>query len=259
LRKAFGLAVPDERALAVRDDIVFFQQVRDALSDRSTPEGQRPGALEQALRQLVSSAITPHGVVDIFSAAGLQKPDISVLSEQFLNQVRSMPQRNLAVELLQKLLNNEIRTRTARNVVQSRLFSEKLSAALRGYENRSIETAKVIEELIEIAREMQVAQARGKKLKLDDNEIIFYDALAAHGDVSEVMGDQVLADIARRLAAELRKSATVDWKLRESGRARMRLLVRRILRQAGYPPDQQESAIVTVLQQAELFADEMVA
>jgi type I restriction enzyme R subunit len=161
--------------------------------------------------------------------------------------------------MLRKLLNNEIRTRSARNVVQSRLFSEKLSAALRSYENRSIETARVIEELIALAKEMREAQSRGRQLHLDDNEVAFYDALAAHGDVVSVMGDAVLAEIARRLASDLRRNATVDWRIKESARARMRTLVRRILRAYGYPPDQQEAAVITVLQQAELFADELAA
>jgi type I restriction enzyme R subunit len=259
LTRAFALAVPDERALALRDDIAFFQAVRTVLAKPAMPPGERPGGLDHALRELVSRAIAPEGVVDIFSAAGLTKPDISVLSDAFLADVERMQHRNLAVDLLQKLLHDQIRTRSAQNVVQSKAFSEKLAAAMRAYENRTIEAAKVVEELIGLAREMRAAQARGEAMGLNQSEVAFYDALAAHGDVVSVMGDKALADIARQLAADLRRSATIDWKLNESARARMRLLVKRILSRYGYPPDQQPAAIETVIKQAELFADELAA
>jgi type I restriction enzyme, R subunit len=193
-------------------------------------------------------------VIDIFSAAGLKKPDISILSDEFLAEVRDMPQRNLAVELLQKLLKGEIRLRSRRNVVQARSFAELLEQALRKYQNRAIETAQVIEELIKLAKEMREAGARGEQLGLSDDELAFYDALETNDSAVKVLGDDTLKLIARELVETVRRNVTIDWTIRDNVRAHLRVLVKRILRKHGYPPDKQEKATQTVLEQAEVLS-----
>jgi len=261
LSKAFALSVPREEALGIRDEVAFFQTVKAALV--KTERGkQRPAEdLDHAIRQIIAGAIAPEGVIDVFEAAGLQKPDISILSDEFLADVREMPQRNLAVELLQKLLNDEIKVRSRRNVVQSRAFSEMLESSLRKYQARAITTAQVIEELIELAREMRLAQQRGEELGLTDEELAFYDALETNDSAVAVLGDENLRMIARELTETVRHSATIDWTVKESARANLRRLVRRILRKHGYPPDKSEKATQTVLEQAVLlgfeFAEEV--
>ena len=198
-------------------------------------------------------------VVDIFAAAGLKKPDISILSDEFLAEVRGMPQRNLAVELLQKLLKGEIRMRSKRNVVQARSFAEMLEQSLRKYQNRAIETAKVIEELIQLAKDMRAAGRRGEQLGLNDDEIAFYDALETNDSAVKVLGDEALRTIARELVKTVRANVTIDWTVRETVRAQLRVLVKRILRKYGYPPDMQEKATQTVLEQAEVLSQEWAA
>jgi len=215
--------------------------------------------LEHAVRQIISRAVAPEGVMDIFAAAGLEKPDISILSEEFLAEVRGMPQRNLAVELLQKLLKGEIRTRRRKNVVQARSFAEMLEQTIRKYQNRSIEAAQVIEELIQLAREMREANARGESLGLTEDELAFYDALETNDSAVKVLGDEILRGIARELVTTIRNNVTIDWTLRENVRARLRVLVKRILRKHGYPPDKQEKATQTVLEQAALLSAEWAA
>jgi type I restriction enzyme, R subunit len=255
LSQAFALAVPHEEALRVRDDVAFFQAVRASLAKRAPGEAKTGEELDQAVRQIVSRAVASEGVVDIFAAAGLQKPDISILSDEFLSEVRGMPQRNLAVELLRKLLNGEIRTRRRKNVVQARSFAEMLEQALRRYQNRAIEAAQVIEELIQLAKEMREANARGESLGLTDDELAFYDALETNDSAVRVLGDAALRTIARELVATVRKNVTIDWAVRENVRAQLRLLVKRILRKHGYPPDKQEKATRTVMEQAELLSE----
>jgi type I restriction enzyme R subunit len=236
LSRAFALAVPHEEALRIRDDVAFFQAVRSVLAKRTPTEARTNEELDHAVRQIVSRALAPEGVVDIFAAAGLEKPDISILSEGFLVEVREMPQRNLAVELLNKLLSGEIRTRRRKNVVQARSFEEMLSQALNRYQNRAIEAAQVIEELIQLARQMREANARGEELGLTEEEVAFYDALEVNDSAVKVLGDETLRDIARELVATLRKSVTIDWTVRENVRAQLRVRVKRILRKRGYPP-----------------------
>lgn len=196
--------------------------------------------------------------MDIFAAAGLKKPNISILSDEFLSEVGEMKQRNLAVELLQKLLRTEISARRRKNVVQSRSFTEMLERTIRRYQNRSIEAAAVVEELIELAREMRKAAARGEKLGLSEEELAFYDALETNDSAVRVLGDQVLRAIAQELVETVRKNLEIDWTLRESVRAKLRLLVKKVLRRHGYPPDKQEKATLTVLEQAELLSAEWV-
>jgi type I restriction enzyme R subunit len=197
--------------------------------------------------------------VDIFAAAGLEKPDISILSDEFLADVRGLPQRNLAVELLQKLLKGEIRTRGRKNVVQARSFAGMLEQTLRRYQNRAIEAAQVIEELIALAKEMRAAAARGEILGLTDDEMAFYDALETNDSAVQVLGDETLRGIARELVETVRKNVTIDWTLRENVRAQLRVLVKRILRKHGYPPDKQEKATQTVLEQAALLSAQWAA
>ena len=255
LSQAFALAVPHEKASRIADDVGFFQAVRAALSKR-TVNGPRPEEeLDHAVRQIISRAVASEGVMDIFAAAGLRKPDISVLSEQFLAEVRGMPHRNLAVELLQKLLRGEVAARRRKNVVQARSFAEMLEQTLRRYQNRTIEAAQVIEELIGLAKNIREASARGEKLGLSEDELAFYDALETNDSAVQVLGDETLRDIARQLVETVRRNVTIDWTLRENVRAYLRVLVRRILRRHGYPPDKQEKATNTVLEQAEVLSE----
>jgi type I restriction enzyme R subunit len=255
LSQAFALAVPHEETFRIRDDVGFFQQVRAALSKRAEAEARPEEDLDLAVRQIISRAVTSEGVIDIFAAAGLDKPDISVLSDEFLAEVQGMPQRNLAVELLQKLLRGELATRRRTNVVQARSFAEMLEQTLRRYQNRAIEAAQVIEELIELAREMREASSRGEKLGLSEDELAFYDALETNDSAVQVLGDETLRAIAQDLVQTVRSNVTIDWTLRENVRAQLRVLVRRILRRHGYPPDKQEKATITVLEQAELLSE----
>ena len=212
------------------------------------------GPLDHAVRQIVSRAVASDGVIDIFAAAGLEKPDISILSDDFLAEVRGMPHRNLAVELLQKLLKGELATRRRKNVVQARSFAQMLEQTLRRYQNRAVEAAQVIEELIQLAREMREANARGEALGLSEDEVAFYDALETNDSAVQVLGDDTLRAIARELVETVRSNVTIDWTLRENVRANLRRLVKRILRRHGYPPDKQEQATLTVLEQAEVLS-----
>ena len=255
LSQAFALAVPHDEALHIRDDVGFFQAVRAVLV-KNAPGNARPADdLDHAIRQIVSRAVVSEDIVDIFAAAGLKKPDISILSDEFLAEVQGMPQRNLAVELLEKLLRGEIRSRSRRNVVQARSFAELLDGAIRKYQNRAVESAQVIEELIQLARDMGRANARGEELGLSDDELAFYDALETNDSAVKVLGEPTLKGIARELVTTVRKNVTIDWTLRENVQAQLRVLVKRILRKHGYPPDKQDAATQTVLQQAELFSD----
>ena len=255
LSQAFALAVPHEEALRIRDDVGFLQAVRAALSKRAATEARPEEELDLAVRQIISRAVASEGVIDIFAAAGLDKPDISVLSDEFLIEVRDMPQRNLAVELLQKLLRGELSIRRSKNIVQARSFAEMLEQSLRRYQNRAIEAAQVIEELIQLAREMREANARGERLGLSEDELAFYDALGTNASAVQVLGDDTLRDIARELVDTVRRNVTIDWTLRENVRAFLRSRVRRILRKHGYPPDMQEKATQTVLEQAEALSE----
>jgi type I restriction enzyme R subunit len=255
LSRAFALAVPNETALAIREDVAFFQAVRANLAKRAPGEARTEEELDHAIRQIVSRAVASEGVVDLFAAAGLKKPDVSILSDEFLAEVRGMPQRNLAVELLRKLLSGEIRTRQRRNVVQGRSFAEMLEQAIRRYQNRAIEAAQVIEELIALAREMREADRRGEKLGLSADELAFYDALETNDSAVKILGDETLRTIARELVRTVRANVTVDWTVRDNVRAQLRVVVKRILRKYGYPPDKQEKATQTVLEQAEVLSE----
>ncbi len=256
LTRAFVLATPHEEAIKIRDDVSFFQTVQAALTKRAPGEMRREDELDHAVRQIIARAVAPEGVMDIFAVAGLQKPDISILSDEFLAEVRGMPQQNLAVETLQKLLKGEISTRQRKNVVQARSFAEMLEQTIRRYQNRAIEAAQVIEELISLARDMREADARGEKLGLSEEELAFYDALETNDSAVKVLGDETLRAIARELVMTVRNNVTIDWSLRENVRAKLRVLIKRILRKHGYPPDRQEKATQVVLEQAEVLSAE---
>lgn len=253
LSRAFALCAASEEAVEIRDDVAFFQTVKAALT-KPVEGGKSPEDLDLAVRQLVSQAVVAGDqIIDVFSAAGLKRPDIGILSEQFLAEVRGLKHRNLAAEVLEKLLKGQIKTLGRRNLVQSELFSEKLKKTLHAYHNRAIATQEVIEELVKLAKEMDAATKRGEDLGLTDDEVAFYDALAANASAVQAMGDDKLKVIAAELITKVRQSVTIDWTLRESARAKIRVMVKRILNKFGYPPDLQEAAVKTVLQQAELL------
>ena len=255
LSQAFALSVPHEAAIRIRDDVGFFQRVRAELA-KPAPGSPRPeDEMDHAIRQIISRAVAPEGVVDIFEAAGLDKPDVSILSDEFLAEVQGMPHRNLAVELLQKLLKGELATRRRKNLVEARSFEKMLEETLRRYQNHAIEAAQVIEELIQLARKMRDANNRGDELGLSEEELAFYDALGANDSAVKILGDDTLRDIARELVDTVRNNVTIDWTLRENIQANLRRLVKRILRKYGYPPDKQDSATKTVLKQAETLSE----
>jgi type I restriction enzyme R subunit len=257
LSRAFALCAASDEATEIRDDVSFFQALQAALNKQSGTNHKTPEQIEAAIRQLVSKAITTEGeVIDVFTAAGLPKPDISILSDQFLAEVRGLKHKNVAAELLEKLLKDELKVRSKRNLVQSQVFSEKLKKTLNAYHNRAISTMQVIEELIQLAKELDAATKRGQDLGLTDDEVAFYDALAANESAVKAMGDQKLRVIATELITKVRQSVTIDWTLRESARAKIKVMVKRILNKYGYPPDLQEEAVKTVLRQAELLCGE---
>jgi type I restriction enzyme R subunit len=257
LSKAFTLCGTLDEAKGVREEIAFFQTLKVLLTKKEISTKKRTdGEKELAIRQIIGSALVSENVVDIFEAVGLDKPNIGILDEAFLNEIRNLPERNLAVELLERLLAGEVKTRFATNIVQQKKFSELLTNVVQRYQNRAIETAQVIEELIAMAKKFQEAVNRGESLGLNTDELAFYDALANNEEAVWEMGDEILKKIAHELAENLRKSITVDWSTRESVRARLRLLVKRILRKYKYPPTKQEEAITLVLEQAETLSAE---
>ena len=254
LSKAFALATPHEETVRVRNDVGFFQAVKAVLT-KNIGEGKKTQSeIEHAIRQIVAGAIASDEVIDIFAAAGLKKPDISILSDDFLADVRTMPQKNLAVELLRKLLAGEVKTRSKKNAVQARIFSELLEQAIRKYQNRAIETAEIIEQLIELAKEMRNADQRGEELGLNSDEVAFYDALEVNDSAVKILGDRQLKQIAQELVQAVRNNVTIDWTQRENVRANLRVIIKRILKRHGYPPDKQMQATATVLEQAELLS-----
>jgi type I restriction enzyme R subunit len=255
LSRAFALAVPREEVLAFRDDLAFFQAVRAVLAKRAPGDARPEEELDHAIRQIISRAVVPEGVVDLFQAAGLKKPDVSILSEEFLLEVQGMPHKNLAVEVLQKLLRGEIRARYRRNVAQARAFSEMLEQAVRRYQNRAVDAVQVLEELIQLARRMREAEGRGERLGLSEEELAFYDALAASQGPEAALADETLRTIAQEVLKVVRENVTVDWAVRENAQAQLRVLVKRLLRKYGYPPDRQEQAALLVLEQAKALSE----
>jgi len=258
LTEAFALSVPDEKAIKIRDDVAFFQAVRSSLvkiggGGNGGDDGEGEKDIDRAVKQLVARSVSSSEVVDIFKAVGMDKPDISILSEEFLREVQKMPQKNLAIEVFKKLMKDAIVRQARTNLVQSRNFSEMLEETIRKYQNRTIEVAQVIAELVKIAKQFKKAMARGKELGLNDAELAFYDSLETNDSAVMELGDDTLKAIARDLVKAVRNSVTIDWTLKDSVRAKIRTMVKRILRKHDYPPDKQEKATQTVLEQAELL------
>ncbi|PIQ79579.1 DEAD/DEAH box helicase [Candidatus Peregrinibacteria bacterium CG11_big_fil_rev_8_21_14_0_20_41_10] len=257
LSKTFALSVPSLPAMDIKDELGFFQAVKARLTKfEPTGSGKSNAEIETAIRQIVDKAVVVDGVIDIFDAAGIKKPDISILSDDFLDEVRNMKRKNLALELLKKILDDEIKTRTKKNFIQSKKLSDMLDAAIKKYQNNLLTAAQVIEELINIAREIKESDARGDKLGLSDDEIAFYDALIENGSAKDVLGDDTLRELAQILVQKVKANTAIDWTIKESVQAKLRVIVKRILRQYGYPPDKQLIATENILKQAELFADD---
>jgi type I restriction enzyme R subunit len=259
LLKAFSLAVPREEAMEIKEEVGLFQAIKSAITKTTeTKKEESEERFDAAIKQILSRAVISDRIVDIFEAAGLQKPELSILSDGFLSEVKEMPQKNLAFEALKKLLNDEIRFISKRNVVQGKSFMEMLDKTIKKYTNRSVEAAQVIEELIELARKVREEKERGKQQNMTEDELAFYDALGTNDSAVKVLGDETLRKIALELTQMIRKSVTIDWTQRESVQAEIRLKVKKILRKYGYPPDKQEKATQTVLEQAELVAKDWV-
>ena len=255
--KAFSLCGTLDEAVALRKEIAFFAAVKAAITKFTTVDKKRTAEdKNSALKQILDNAIVADGVSDIFALAGLDKPNIGLLSDEFLEDVRQMKSRNLAVELLEKLLRDEIKARARNNVVQEKKYGDRLLETLRQYHNRAIETAQVIEELIAMAKEFQAVLEREAALGLSHDEIAFYDALANNESAVRELGDEILKKIAVEITEKLRASTTVDWQVRDSVRAKLRILVRRTLQRWKYPPDQQADAVELVLKQAETLSNE---
>lgn len=256
LSQSFAIAVPSPEALEIRDEVAFFQAIKARLIKyEPDPEGRRTD-IDTAIRQIVDQAIVAEGVIDIFAAAGIQKPDLSVLSDEFLAEVQGMKHRNLAMELLKKVINDEVRLRLRRNLITGKKLSDMLDKTIKKYQNNLLTAAEVIQALIALAKQIRDDDARGTRLGLSDDEVAFYDALANNVSARDVMTDETLRELARVLVEKVRSSTTIDWTIRENVQARLRVLVKRTLNKYGYPPDKQAIATDTVLKQAELFADE---
>ncbi|MGO6846270.1 type I restriction endonuclease subunit R [Rhizobium ruizarguesonis] len=254
LSKAFALASASDEAREIRDEVGFFQTVRIALVKSSDGGGKSAANRDFAIQQILDRAVVSTEIVDILGAAGITTPDISILSDEFLAEVQQLEKKNLALEALRKLLNDEIRSRSKTNIVETKRFSERLEAAIARYHTNAISTVEVLQELIDLAKEVRAARRRGEDEGLSQDEIAFYDALAESESALQLMGNDSLKVIAHELLVSLKGSVTVDWSHRESARARMRVLVKRILRKHGYPPDLQDAAVQTVLRQAEALS-----
>ena len=256
LSQAFALTIPHEAAMAIKEEVAFFQAVKARLVKfERTGTGRSDTEIETTIKQIVDQAVSSEQVIDIFDAAGMQKPDISILSEEFLLEVKNMKHQNLALELLKKILNDEIKTRSKTNLVKSRALLEMLEGSIKKYQNNLLSTAEIIQHLIDLAKDIKEADKRGQELNLSEDEMAFYDALEVNDSAVQVLGDEQLRDIAREIADKIRSNATIDWTIRESARAKLMVLVKRTLTKYGYPPDKQQKAIDTVLKQAELLAD----
>jgi type I restriction enzyme R subunit len=260
LSQAFALCIPHEKAMEIKDDIAFFQAVRARLQkfESSSSGGKSDFEIETAIKQIVDEALSSDRVVDIFEAAGIDKPEISgleILSDEFLSEVKGMKHQNLALELLKKLLNDELKVRLKTNLVKSRKLLELLENAINRYQNNLLSTAEIIQELINIAKEIKEADKEGERLGLTTDEVAFYNALEINDSAVQVLGNDQLKEIAREITDKVRSNATIDWTIRESARARLMVIVKRTLNKYGYPPDKQAKAIETVLKQAELLAD----
>jgi type I restriction enzyme R subunit len=260
LSKAFAISVPHPKAIEIRDDLSFFQAIKARISKlRESNKKRSDEEVETAIRQIISDALISTEVIDIFQAAGLHNPEISglnILSDEFMAELKDMPRKNLALELLRRLLNDEIKQRSQRNIIQSKKFSEMLADAIKRYQNNAITAAEIIEELIRLAKEIKEADKRGENLNLDFRELAFYDALEVSDSAVQILGDDILKTIARELVVSVRNSVTIDWDKKESVQAKMRVMIKRILKKYGYPPEKQDQAVKTILEQAKMIADD---
>jgi len=260
LSKAFALSVPHDEAMDNKEEVSFFQAVKARLVKfDSTGNGLSNDEIETAIRQVIDKALVSEQVVDVFDAAGIKRPDISILSEEFLAEIKDMKHKNVALETLRKLLNDEIKGRTKVNVVQSASLMEMLESAIQRYHNKVLTAAEVIQELIDLANEIKKADKRGEQMNMTSYELAFYDAVANNNSARELLGNDTLRQLAIYLVETVKTNATIDWTIKESVRAKLKVTVKRALRKFGYPPDQEKLAIDTVLRQAELFADDLVA
>ncbi len=260
LSKAFAIAIPHEQALAIKDDVAFFQAVKSRLTKFSSPgSGKTDEEIETTIRQVIDKALISEPVIDVFDAAGIKKPDISILSDEFLMEVKDMEHKNIAVEVLKKVLNDEIKSRSKKNLVQSKTFMELLEKSIKQYHNKIITAVEVIEELIKLAKEIKQMDEEPEKMGLSQYEYAFYTAVADNESARELMGKEKLRELAVVLYQQVKQNATIDWTLKESVRAKLKVAVKRTLRKYGYPPDMQELATETVLKQAELIADEIIS
>jgi len=256
LSKAFAIAVPHDEAMDVKDEVSFFQAVKARLSKFDTTGiGRTDEDLETAIRQVIDEALVSDKVIDVFDAAGIKKPDISILSEEFLMEIKGMEHQNVALETLKKLLNEEIKTRSKTNLIQSKSLMEMLENSIKKYQNKVLSAAEVIQELIELAKQIKDADKRGDSLGLTDYELAFYDAISQNQSAKDVLGDEILRELAVYLVETVKNNATIDWTIKESVKAKLKVMVKRALRKFGYPPDLQKLATDTVLKQAELLAD----
>jgi type I restriction enzyme R subunit len=253
LASAFSLASTSDYARGIADEVAFFKGVRATIVKVSPSGGQSAEEIDLALQQLVSEAVGSHGIVDVLAQAGVKRADISVFSDEFLAEIAGMQQRNLAREMLERLLRDEIKVRSQQNAVQARKFSEMLGEAVKKYASRSITTMQLIEHLIEFAKELRDDPKRAESMGLSEDEVAFYDALATSQSALQVLGDVQLRAIARDLVKSVRENATIDWNLRESVRASIKLKIKKILRRHGYPPETTDKATDQVLEQAELL------
>jgi len=256
LSKAYSLAAASDEARAIRDEVGFFQTIRAALVKSAQSTGGSAADKRLAVQQIIDRSVVSTEIVDILSAAGMKSPDISILSDEFLAEIQQMETKNLALEALKKLLNDEITSRSQSNIVESKQFSDRLAEAVARYHTNAISTVEVLQELINLARDIREARGRGDEEGLTADEIAFYDALAQNESAVDVMGNDSLKIIAHELLEGLKTNISVDWSRRDSARARMRVLVKRILRRHGFPPDLQDAAIQTVLQQAEALSEQ---
>ena len=259
LGKAFAIAIPHDEAMDAKDEVSFFQAIKARLCKfDSTGSGRTDEEIETTIRQVIDKALVSEQVIDIFDAAGIKKPDISILSEEFLMELKGMEHKNIALEVLRKLLNDEIKMRSKLNLVGSRSLMEMLDNSLTKYHNKVISAAEVIDELIKLSKHIVAQDTVAKELGLTDYEYAFYTAIADNESALDVLGKDKLRELAVVLTETIRKNTSIDWTIKENVRAKMKVAVKRLLRRFGYPPDMQLLATETVLKQAERIAEELV-
>lgn len=258
LSQIFAIAIPHDSAMDAKDEVAFFQAIKARLVKFDiTGLGKSDVEMETAIRQVIDEALISNKVVDVFDAAGIKRPDISILSEEFLLEIKGMEHKNIALETLKKLLNDEIKTRTKKNLIQSKSLMEMLQNSIKKYHNKVITAAEVIDELIDLSKEIQAMDNEHKELGLSDYEYAFYSAVVNNNSAKELMGKDQLRELAIVLTQKIKQNATIDWTIKENVKAKSKVIVKRTLRQFGYPPDMQKLATETVLEQAELIASEI--